>query len=290
MRIKLSPKKVAYWCFALAVTLIISSYVGGPPPATTNAPSETTCSTNGLCHAGPANHGPGFADITIDGGIPLNGYTPGQTYMLMPYLVPQDTAMIRSGFEVVALLQSNGNAAGNVVITDPSKTQLVIYNNKQYTEQTAAGAITPGMHDWMYNWTAPPVGSGTVIFYGAFVAGNGDGTSSGDYIYTDSLVLPENTTGINENAADNGFIHSLFPNPATTSINIEFSATSQEVVLLTVYSMDGRVLYSENVSILPHHFIYTIPIDNLPLGVYLISVRLTDDSEKTLSLKRFIKL
>ena len=34
------------------------------------------------------------------------------------------------------------------------------------------------------DWEAPNTGSGTITFYGAFIAGNGDGHNSGDTYHT----------------------------------------------------------------------------------------------------------
>ena len=48
---------------------------------------------------------------------------------------------------------------------------------------------------WVVNWTAPAQGSGTVTFYGAGVAGDGDGLSDLlDFAYTSTYQLSEKTT------------------------------------------------------------------------------------------------
>ena len=124
-----------------------------------------------------------------------NGYIPGNSYNIMPFVT--QTGVTKIGFQTVALL-SNGQGAGSIIITN-IKTQVTPSGGKQYVTHTASGNLNVGMHDWMYEWQAPPAGSGTVTIYAAFIASNNNMVAdSFDCVYTDSLVIPENTTGINE--------------------------------------------------------------------------------------------
>lgn len=235
---KPSGKRIAFLAIAVAASAILfTAYVTGPPLASTNAPGESSCYASPACHAGTANSGPGFGEITIMGGIPQdNLYVPGSTYVMMPYVV--DTAMQKSGFQIVARLLSNGNNAGTSTVTDPTKTQMISGGGYDYVEQTQTGAHKPVManlHDWMYDWTAPLAGSGTVVFYVAFNAANGDGGPSGDNIYTDTLTLFEDTTSGIENSMLPSENFQLFPNPVKDELHIRWYHPIENDLTISVY-------------------------------------------------------
>ncbi|MBI2966463.1 MAG: hypothetical protein HYY40_01440 [Bacteroidetes bacterium] len=250
----------------LLIAFSFLSYLAGPPAGTTNAPSETTCSTNQFCHGGFPDTGTGFAEITLMGGIPAAGYVPGQTYSVMPFV--EDDSFSVAGFQTVALL-SNNSGAGSVTISNPIKTQLIISGSKEYVVHTSAGAQNPGMHDWMYDWTAPPKGSGTVIIYGAFVAADGDGSVNGDLIYTDSLILYEDTTtGFPENNPK--FVTGFTWSPLSGRLTINTRVETPENFKARITGCDGRVILVHALEgSLPSH---SINLSNLPDGIYFISV------------------
>lgn len=277
---------------AIAVAGILSSYIAGPPTGSTNAPGETSCGAGIVqCHYGTPNTGPGFGDITIMGGVPPQGYTPGQTYNMMPYLMTNDTLMIKGGFQIVAHLQSNGAPAGNSVITNSTKTQLVTQGGYQYVEQATGGSSNPGLHDWMYDWTAPAAGSGTVIFYAAFVAGNGNNASTGDEVYTDTLVLPENTNAVNEYSSNHGIIGSLTPNPCSSEITIEFSVSQLQVIACSIYSIEGKIIMEkEKIPVSPQNSSYTISTERFSPGIYFIQTQTFNQPEKNTTIRKLVKL
>lgn len=227
--------------FSVVVAMVVlTAYVTGPPAEVTNAPGESTCYDNPLCHAAVPDTGPGFGEITIMGGIPSCGYVPGQSYILMPYVI--DTTQVIYGFQTVAVDATN-SGVGTVTITDPSKTQLITSSGKEYVEHTLTGTNVLGIHDWMYQWTAPAAGSGDVTFYSAFNAANGDGTSAGDNIYTDSLVFQECTTiGTTDFGIETGF---LYPNPVTDHVNVYLGNTLSGEIGIRVFDLQGKVVFDQ---------------------------------------------
>lgn len=68
----------------------------------------------------------------------------------------------------------------------------------QYVEHTSLGtflgrsATETNPVIWEVDWIAPPKGARAVTFYSAGNAANGNGSSSGDYIYTASAISTEN--------------------------------------------------------------------------------------------------
>jgi hypothetical protein len=165
----------------LAVIVWASS--GGPPNGVTGAPGEGTCAN---CH-GNLNTGSGSVGLTLPGE-----YTPGDTVSVAIAL--QQTGQQRWGFEITVLNYIN-MPAGNLMVTDAARTQLSIAGNgRQYVKHTSTGTdngvlnVAPG---WSLKWASPASPAGPVTFYVAGNAANGNGSSSGDFIYTTSQVLPQ---------------------------------------------------------------------------------------------------
>src|SRR5215475_5838281 len=68
---------------------------------------------------------------------------------------------------------------------------------RQYIEHTASGTFIGQKNgaSWTFNWTAPPIDVGTVVFYAAGNQANNDGNTSGDFIYKTFVAsAPASTT------------------------------------------------------------------------------------------------
>lgn len=264
-------KDITLVLVAVAAFIILISYRSGPPVATTCAPGETSCATNSFCHDDfPANSGGLFGEITIDGGVPPgNLYVPGQTYMLMSFV--GDTSYMGKiyGFQTVAKL-SDGSRAGMVMITNPTKTRMdSSIDGNEYVSQTTNGSSIMGIHDWMYDWTAPPPGSGKVVIYTALLAADGDGTANGDHVYTDSLVLNENTTGFPEQFGKTGsLIRNLFPVPFNKTLTIE---CRQSLNRIFISDVTGKIISSINLTDKSSSSLrYDIDTSHLSDGIFLL--------------------
>ena len=178
----------------------------GPSPSHTNAPGETNCTA---CHSSYApNSGGGSVKFS---GLPAN-YTPGQT-IPVTVTVAQPNAVV-FGFQFVALDNLNLQAGGYAL---PAQTpaQLQILNGqingatRSYVEHTSNGIYPPqGVYEtksWTFNWVAPATRKGRVTLYAAGNGANGDGSTSGDYIYTTSRNVCSGAvqgTFDNDNKAD----------------------------------------------------------------------------------------
>jgi hypothetical protein len=182
---------VVVYCFTGAP---VGAFSSGPPASRTGAPAlgafpaEPTCAD---CHTSfPLNSGPGV--LTIN-GLPAN-YTPNQEVAVTVTLM--QPSRMRYGFEAT-VLDDLGNKAGDLVLTDTTRTQLVTgsgnFAGRQYIEHTFAG-VTPNGTDqssWTFTWTAPAQSVGRVTFYVAGNAADGTGSSAGDFIYTiNASVMP----------------------------------------------------------------------------------------------------
>ncbi|MFN0277330.1 MAG: choice-of-anchor V domain-containing protein [Pyrinomonadaceae bacterium] len=153
----------------------------GPSPSFTDAPGETNCTA---CHVDfPVNSGTGSIQIT---GVPQS-YLPGQQIQITITTIQEDG--VNYGFQLTAV-DEFGRPAGTWTLQDVIQTQIVAGfvgpNLRQYVEHTFEGIVptTFGSKSWSVLWTAPTRRLSKVSFHAAGNAANGNGTTSGDFIYT----------------------------------------------------------------------------------------------------------
>lgn len=167
----------------LVILFIVSTgsvfaFSSGPPNEKTGAPNENTCAQAG-CHAGN--------DLNVSGGslmltIPET-YIPSEVYTIVVNLSREGQS--RWGFEMTAL-DADGASAGSFEADDAGNTQLSEANSKQYIKHTSIGTAqgTNDTHSWELEWTAPDADIGSITFYAAGNASNGNFNPVDDYIYT----------------------------------------------------------------------------------------------------------
>ena len=121
---------------------------------------------------------------------------------------------------------------------------------------------------------------GPVIFYAAVIAANDNGNELGDTIYLKSqtLTYDANPPGISEHALLN---FSIYPNPATSNINISLDAHSPAgnytIRFYNIYGSFQTVIGKQETRIDLSQFqngmyFYTIMEDGLPLAAGKIMI------------------
>ena len=149
----------------------------------TGSPGEGNCTS---CH-GDFSLNSGGGSITI-AGITGGVYTPGTTYNMSITVARTGSAVFGLGCE--ALNSSNTNA-GTLVITNSAQTQIKSSGGKSNVVHQLDGGYTANTHTFNFNWVAPAAGAGNVTFYFAGLAGDHQGDEGGDYVYTGTLALTE---------------------------------------------------------------------------------------------------
>ncbi|MBL0064896.1 MAG: T9SS type A sorting domain-containing protein [Bacteroidetes bacterium] len=149
----------------------------------TGSPGEGTCTS---CHGDFAlNSGGGSVSISgITGGV----YTPGTTYNMS--ITVARTGSTVFGLDCEALNASNTNA-GTLVITNSAETQIKMSGVKSNVVHQLDGGFTSNTHTFNFNWVAPAAGAGAVTFYFTGLAGDYQGDEGGDYVYSGTLALAE---------------------------------------------------------------------------------------------------
>lgn len=259
-------KKIIFSIFIFTIFIILFESFAlikplrrdGTDPGYTGSPGDSSknCTT---CHLGVATTKAGW----ITSNIPASGYVAGQTYQIKA----KNTAMgsTRFGFEV-SPQALNGNLLGTMVITDTARTKLV--GNDKYITYKSPGVDGVDSNIWVFNWIAPPKGTGQVVFYGAF--NSNPGHKGSDVTTLSTLTLKESTANgiyIIPKKVSN---FSVYPNPASDMINIVFDLKSSSFVTIEITDLEGRKI----ASVMSERQSGTVSKDfnvkELPSGNYLI--------------------
>lgn len=247
----------------LGLTLIITtntentsysaySFTGGSPGALTNSPADGSTCTG--CHSGALNSGPGMPSITSSGLS--GGYVPGQTYTITGSIV--NASINKFGFEITAERDADNSKTGTLIVTDVARTKFI--NGGNAVTHKSGGTGGSGNASWSFDWTAPPAGTGSITFYGAFNATNGNNGSSGDLVYTTSFQVNEIiSTEITSLEEANKI--AIYPNPTTNFINLN---TNEKITSISIYNIEGQTIINNNNS-------KRIDISNFPNGIYFVS-------------------
>lgn len=181
---KLSGKKrIQALALVLFTAVVAYAKVTGPDAGYTNAPGDIGNCV--FCHDTyhEANIGPGSVRMN---GVPAV-YNPGQQYTVA--VIVQQGNRQRFGFQLTALDQNGGKAGALESLgSDTQVNEETGAGGRQYIEHTEPGTFPNGAtsRTWQIRWTAPDTDIGTVRFWFAGNAANGDREIFGDYIYTSS--------------------------------------------------------------------------------------------------------
>ncbi len=154
----------------------------GAPEGVSGAPGDSSCTS---CHGGSVNSGPGNVRIDFAAG----SYTPGQKSRVK--VIVEDPNAARWGFQLTARPESNPQTKAGVLESSDSQTQVLRQGVLEWITHTAAGTRrgTRNTVTFEFDWTPASAEAGPVVLYAAANAANGDGTNSGDRIYTTSLTV-----------------------------------------------------------------------------------------------------
>ncbi len=190
-------KSVFYFIVNVAILLIVLTktlfaWSTGPEAYRTGAPGDKgTCKADG-CHDSFSLDS-GSAKFSIIGP---SAYTTGETVRIEVSF--SDSSGKLHGFQMTAL-DADGNNIGKFkaigkttqVIPPKDYRGLKKEDKGTYIEHTRSGNKKKS---WKVKWIAPATATGTVTFYAAGNDANGDGTNSGDYIYTTTLEITASST------------------------------------------------------------------------------------------------
>lgn len=230
-----------------------NGYAGAP------AENGRTCATSG-CHNGPATAKAGM--ITVQ-GLQGGAYIPGETYIIE---VGTSEPSQRWGFQA-AVQTPTGDAAGTLATRD-NETRLPQVAG--YITHTTAGNAGNNTKSWSFDWTAPAAGTGDVGVYVAINASNANGTTSGDNILFDELIMQEGQpTGIEEAPA-------TWQIAAIQILGQQLQVTVQghtsSPIQVEVFTINGQQVAAQEMGAWHGQTTFSVPL-TVASGLYLVRLR-----------------
>lgn len=282
--ISASGRRLTVFVILSALTLAASTagaYSSGPPDGLTNAPGESNCTA---CHGSfPLNSGMGSLEVV---GLPA-AYSPNTVYPLEIKL--SDPAAQRWGFEMTVIDQNGTSQGALAPVNLETQTSTGGAFSRTYLKHTSQGTHfgQTAQNTWQFQWTAPAAGTGSVGFFVVGNAANGNGSTSGDRIYTTSVNVAEESLSPVPEGMFAASLHDPYPNPFNPRTVIAFTLEEPGRVNLEIYNVRGeRVqrLYAGEVDAGDHSITWRGVSDAgeaQPSGLYF--ARLTDGRGRDLA-------
>jgi hypothetical protein len=278
-----------------AGSLVISGYHAG---AGSSGGYDCTGAETGLGNPAGCTAGCHTASTAItvaieldSAGVPTTHYKGGMAYTVkITGTNTSTTSLSKFGLQLGSIKGSTALAtpvnAGTWSTTCPAGTHYAAPQANNFVvgivEQSSAIAATTGTggsgttYVKSFSWTAPVAGTGTISFWGAINAVNGDGNTSGDKTNSGHIVINEwggnSTTGIaNAGNPTSDFKISLFPNPATENIHLTYSLGKQCAVSVKMFDLNGRLI-SDFLNEIQNEGAQNLDasISNLSKGIYFV--------------------
>ena len=133
------------------------------------------------------------------------------------------------------------------------------------------------MHSLNITWDESYKGQASIEVFGTNDCGNGPVSSTLE-------VSIDNTFGIGENELNVGV--AVFPNPNNGTFTVKLSSESNETVKLSIRSIVGEVVYTEEQITVNGEFVKTIDLSNFAEGIYFLML---ENNNKVLTEKIIIQ-
>ncbi len=239
--------------------------------------SRTSCNTVG-CHVGnEINSTRLSASHSITSDIPSTGWETNQTYTITVKATSLEKDVF--GFQFLAWGDKDSSSVGILKLLNNKETKLTSSSLKnsfyqtvdtlQYVTHngpTSVLANTEGNREWSFQWTAPSTKDQNVFFYTTFVAANGNGKPSGDYVFQVSSPAEKQLLSLTETTHQ--MLYTVFPTHVENEVNINLGYFTDTAHKITIQNSTGKILYTtetyDNIQ---------IDISLFQKGIYIISIQ-----------------
>lgn len=225
--------------FAL-IGIVNYSYTnsGGSPGGKSGSPASNgqTCS-GGYCHSGGSPNGNELIDIQVDvtptAGMSNYSDTIRDSIQTQVYLSVAAAGSSKIGFSA-SMEDASGNHIG--MLSTPSNTNTKIASSDYVTHKSSSTAVSNNAINWVWDWNTGDIGD-SVIIYVAVNYTNNNGTTSGDYVVTETKTL---YPGLVMGGAENEIRSALkvYPSPATDHLSVKAEGLQE----IRLYNTLGRFL------------------------------------------------
>lgn len=220
----------------------------------------------GECH-GQGTYNPSLDITLLDGTNPVSAYVPGKQYTLRFSVNPANGTPGGYGYQATVL--DSKNAQAGTLGAAPSGQRVITLGGRQYAEQTRRA----GSGVFQMPWTAPAVGTGSVVIYSTGVAVNGTGSNGGDNHASNKLTLTETTVSSLSAAKTLNAQLKVYPNPAVEFARLDIQGKLENASLwVNLLDVQGRILQNKKVQHQGENTQIELDVKNLPQGQYWVQV------------------
>ena len=258
-------KSVVYLFAAAICTIILSSNKGGPginsqwdgTGAETGLGNVAGCSYSGGCHSPIATSGIAVAIELDSAGVATTHYTGGMSYTVKLIGTNNTSNILPAyGFQISSIKGTSSlvtpTNAGSWTTPYPANTHNAAPLANGFVvgmvEHSSVLSLSSGsggngtIYSKTFTWTAPISGSGTVSIWAVINAvNNNTQADGGDLWNTNHTVISEwgnLSSGISSVEA-NQFSITVFPNPASTFLNLNYTLSESGKVAIQLFDMEG---------------------------------------------------
>ncbi len=273
----------------------ISGYdcTGAESAGTGMQANPTGCAASGSgCHATSATTGITVAMELDSAGTPTTYWKAGHTYTVkITGTNTTGNTLPKYGFQIAALKGTTSAATEHDAGTlsgAPAGTHITAavapytYVQLSIAEQSSAIALSGTSFTQSFTWTAPAAGTGSVSFWGAanFVNGNGV-QDAGDLWNTTHITATEIVSNAGVASIGNELTVKVYPNPATTSCNLQLLKAEPGTYALQIFSMNGSAVITRLIEVNNAIESASINTSNWASGLYNVVIE-KDGNKKSL--------
>ncbi len=239
---------------------------GAPGDQTLNG-APLTCTG---CHDDGAFNSIVFVQVLDTGGVAITHYKPGKLYNAQVSINASGSGLAGYGFQMIALRDTGNIDLDGFSDINPNNYKIAtISNGRTYAEHANISAS----NTFNVRWTAPTAGTGSVTFYAAGNAVNGNDNSDGDGASNTSLRLFEEITlSSGEKEISSAPLAGISPNPVRDVAQLELNIPLAGQYRLKAYNLSGRLIWSSEPALPAGISKHQIPTDSWEAGTYFLSV------------------
>ncbi|MEZ4960443.1 MAG: choice-of-anchor V domain-containing protein [Saprospiraceae bacterium] len=242
--------------------------INNPGLQVTGAPGSTgtqgTCANAGCHVAGAFN--PMLTMQFFENGNLAASWESGKQYTLRLTISATQGMPARYGFQAVALDGSNIQAGDwGDLGTDKHSVSL---SGRQYAEHSLP--LTASVIE--LPWKAPDSGTETVTFYAAALASDNSGTTSGDGVAKNKLIIPSaNVSSVSDLVQEYARLE-IQPNPVGDWLNLAITNRSPGDYQLRFFTTTGKLARVEPIQLVPGMNHASFSVGDLSTGLYVLQL------------------
>jgi len=243
-------KKHDFFKFILVMipfsAFVLMSSSTGRDDGRTGSPGDggATCVS---CHTG----GSFGASISITTDIPSGGYQTNTQYAISVNISSSASA---HGFQLTAEKISDDTKIGTFVAGTGSRV-----TGSRVTHSAS------NQNSWSFQWTSPATQQGSVKFYAAGNAANGNGSANDGA--DETVTTSTSAITVLGLSRETQLDFAMYPNPSTEYVTIQLPSEISKAAV-NVYDLTGRLLKTAMIT----SEIQTLDVQGLSTGIYVLQI------------------